>query len=263
MAQLSPRAQQRLDKYLADVRASLRGCRSIDPRDVERDVLDHIDHELQNRPLPIEEADVEAVLQQLGSPTQWVPEEDVPLWRRLLLTLRRGPEDWRLAYLSFGTFVIALLCLRRNPFLFMIALVVGFLLARAAVAAAEGHQRLGPQRWLFYPSLALVYLPLAFVILFGPTLLAANLANQAWMDSDLSFREAIPLWVCSLTAGGFVGGLWWLILSLILKLAPDLPRHIFYPIVNRIGRKALYSLLFIGAAALSISILLLVMVIPI
>jgi len=132
MIPLSPQAQHRLDQYLDDMRISLRGCPSIDPREVERDILDHIDHELRDRslPTPIEEAELEAVLHQLGSPGQWVPQEDIPLWRRLVLTLRHGPEDWRLAYLSLGAFLlIAMFCLGAGRLAFLIASGTGLLLA--------------------------------------------------------------------------------------------------------------------------------------
>jgi hypothetical protein len=251
MIPLSPRAQHRLDQYLDAMRISLRGCPSIDPREIERDILDHIDHELRDRslPTPIEEAELGAVLHQLGSPDQWVPQEDIPLWRRLVLTFRHGPEDWRLAYLSLGAFLITVFCLTAGRLPFLIASGVGFLFARAAVETGEDRQGIGPQRWLIYPSLLLVYLPLAILTIVGPAILSANLASQAWIHSDFTFRQTTPEWPFVLSVGGLVGGMWWLALGLILKLAPGIPKHVFYPIMQRSGQRGIHALVVAGASA--------------
>ena len=46
MATLTHDAQSHLARYLRQMRAALRGHPSVDPDDVERDVLGHIDAEL-------------------------------------------------------------------------------------------------------------------------------------------------------------------------------------------------------------------------
>jgi hypothetical protein len=43
MIQLDALAQEHLDGYLGQVRAYLRGCRSVDPAEVDRDVREHIE----------------------------------------------------------------------------------------------------------------------------------------------------------------------------------------------------------------------------
>jgi hypothetical protein len=66
----------------------------------------------------------------------------------------RGPEDWRLAYLSFGVFAVGVLTI----VVFPLALVVSYILARAGIAAArEKGAELGTARkWLLYPPVVLV-----------------------------------------------------------------------------------------------------------
>ena len=43
MKNLTDSAQNRLDKYLSQARTSLKGCRSVDADEVQRDIRDHID----------------------------------------------------------------------------------------------------------------------------------------------------------------------------------------------------------------------------
>ena len=61
MSTLTREAQERLDRYLGDVRSSLRGCRSVDPKEVEADVTEHINGELEGLTEPVPLADLEAV----------------------------------------------------------------------------------------------------------------------------------------------------------------------------------------------------------
>ena len=102
MTSLHPEAQHLLDRYLLQVRTALAGCRSIEPSEVERDILDHVEAEFPGRAGPVSRDELEPILQRLGSPDEWVPAEQAPWWRRAAHRLRYGPEDWRLAYLAFG-----------------------------------------------------------------------------------------------------------------------------------------------------------------
>jgi hypothetical protein len=283
MIPLSPKAQQRLDGYLDDMRRSLRGCESLDPADIEQDVLDHIDHELRENavPTPVESPEIEAVLERLGSPRQWVPQGDVPVWRRLVLALRHGPDDWRLAYLALAAFMLTVLSIRMGRLPFLLTCGIGFLLARAAVEAATEKDGFGPQRWLVYPSLLLVYVPLAIFILFGPAILATNIAPFHGIHAHTSPGEVMmyhvgghpgwwirrPDWLMRsalwgqqpyggnalyrLAFGALVGGAWWVVLAIVVRLAPRLPSRIFYPIlgqpgIEKHGRKILIALFTVG-----------------
>ena len=84
MIELTDDARKCLDDYLGEMRASLAGCRSVDSLDVERDVMEHIEKSLAEAPSPVESAALEAVLEQLGSPSQWIPEEELSWWRKLV-----------------------------------------------------------------------------------------------------------------------------------------------------------------------------------
>src|SRR5262245_44509775 len=90
-------AQQMLEQYLHELRIALRGCGMVDPRDVESDVRLHIDQELAEQPAPISGEQLGAILNKLGSPTQWVPIDELPWWRRILVRLRVGPASDRWA----------------------------------------------------------------------------------------------------------------------------------------------------------------------
>ncbi|MDY7010057.1 MAG: hypothetical protein SVV80_04810 [Planctomycetota bacterium] len=109
MIELTPEAQRRLDKYLDEVKTYLQACPSVDGEDVRRDIIGHIEAELEGCDGPADADKLGAILERLGSPRQWVPEEEISWWRKILLRLRRGPEDWRLAYIAFGLLVLGVL----------------------------------------------------------------------------------------------------------------------------------------------------------
>ena len=117
MTSLTDDARGDLEYYMRQVRAALRGHRSIDPVEVERDVREHVDAELSELPEPVDARSLSFVLERLGAPDTWLPGEDLPAWRRVLERLRSGPEDWRLAYLSFGLSVL-------GPVLFLVGPVL-------------------------------------------------------------------------------------------------------------------------------------------
>ena len=147
MAELSDEARHCLDEYLAKVRASLRHCPSVDVADVERDVVEHIEHALAGQTLDVGAAELRTVLQRLGSPSQWVPQEELSRFQRAILALKSGPEDLRLGYLALGLLagtLLAAACLNLMlgfggmvPFL-LLGIAVSFLFARAALSAAAG-----------------------------------------------------------------------------------------------------------------------------
>ena len=149
-------ARKHLDKYLQQIRIYLQGCQSVDADEVERDVMEHIEEALEGAEEPVSFNALDAVLKRLGHPSQWVPIEELPWWRRMTFRLRTGPEDWRLAYLSIGILVLGILFGR----LFFLAILASFCVSRAALSMVEDPNELGAQKWLIYPSLILVYISL-------------------------------------------------------------------------------------------------------
>jgi hypothetical protein len=82
MIDLTPAARTHLDGYLDELRHVLSGPPSVDAADVERDVRDHIESALAGHTAPVDLPDLDAVLRELGPPAQWVPDEDIPWYRR-------------------------------------------------------------------------------------------------------------------------------------------------------------------------------------
>jgi hypothetical protein len=128
-------------------------------------------------------------------------------------------------------------------------LLGSFLLARATVAMmAEREKELGWQRWLIYPPLVIVYLPIFVVLIAWPALaggLAAELADdrstnpfngQPWRDvPDIPF-------IISMTATALSA--WWSLLLAAVMVWPALPMHVFRPFIGR-ARRAVALLLLI------------------
>jgi len=109
MIQYTPDAQALVDDYLRQVRAYVGASPTADVNDVLRDIQEHLERELAGAAQPVSADEVRPVLARLGSPAAWVSEEDMPWWRKVILRARRGPEDWRLAYITFGLVLLGVM----------------------------------------------------------------------------------------------------------------------------------------------------------
>ncbi len=254
MKKLTNSAQNRLDKYLSQTRTSLHACTSVDADEVERDIRDHIETELQGMSEPVSLKDLEAVLDRLGSPSQWVPEEELSWWRKIILRLRTGPEDWRLAYICFGLFILAFLLVGRLSFI--VLLLASFCVSRAVLSMAKEPEELSGKKWLIYPPLFVIYTPVFFfillwplVVLYGLTLELGHSGHPYEMSMGLT---RIPY--TSTRSGGVSGvlialiimGFWWTVLGIIGCIGPHLFKAIFRPFADKFKRKWAGLLLGIG-----------------
>jgi hypothetical protein len=150
MITLSKSAKKSLEDYLRQARAYLRGSKSVDANEVEQNITEHIENELEGAAEPVSCDVLDAVLAKLGSPQQWVPEEELSWWRKIILRLRSGSEDWRLAYLSLGLLVAGFLILPYAP-AGIVLIMASFLVSRAALSEAGDVDKLEAQKWFLYP----------------------------------------------------------------------------------------------------------------
>ena len=81
MKNLDENAKGHLDKYLQEVRTCLAGRKSVDADEIERDIIEHIESELESVEEPVGFDEVDTVLKRLGNPQQWVPQEDLEMKR--------------------------------------------------------------------------------------------------------------------------------------------------------------------------------------
>jgi hypothetical protein len=261
MPTLTDDASRDLARYLKQVQTALRGHRSVDLAEVERDVIGHIEAELADAPQPVGGPTLRAVLERLGAPVSWVPDEELPPWRRALNRLWTGSEDWRLAYLSIALFLAA-------PVLFIqvflwplepLLLIASFLTSRTALAVlAEHSEPVGARWWLLYPPLVTVYVAaLAFVVA-AP----APFVMQAWDDDTGGIRGYLIGVTASPTAAVVslvVSSLavWWIALGLLFRVRPSCVRVTFYPFAEWFGRRHATWFLLAGTLAVSIVVVLL------
>ena len=161
MMQFTPDAKQILDDYLQQVRLCVSTSEKADPEEVVRDVAEHVEGELRDAQQPVAPADLEPVLQQLGDPKQWISDDDVGWWGRMVKRLHTRPEDWRLAYLSLGVLIFGTIL--AGP----LGLLGSFCLSRAAVAISA-HESPPAKKWLIYPSLLIVYGLIAVIVFLLP-----------------------------------------------------------------------------------------------
>jgi hypothetical protein len=241
MAVLTQDAQSQLARYLRQMRAALRGHPSVDPDDIERDVLGHIDAELAGQHEPIVEPDLRRVLDRLGPPSQWVPAEELTPWWGLISSLRDGPEDWRLAYLSLTLAFVGAALFLGDAWLWPLPLLlplVAFFMARASLELLEYHEEpIGARRWLLFPVLLPWYGVLAVALMLWPMGPIAGALNdppiQEWA------ARSTPEWSWAIApAGVALGlGLWWACLGFILRRRPAAPRAAFRPFANAFDRR--------------------------
>lgn len=249
-ARFTPEANARFQEYLAHARAALAGCDELSPDEVEQDVRAHVAAEFPSGSGWVRLDQLEPVLARLGRPEQWVSEGGPSSWRRgvnwvrarpaavrrrvqnVAAQLRHGPDDWRLAYLTFGLFVFGVVVFP----LAVVLLPVSYVLGRAALGLArERGTSLGPQRWLVYPPLVAVSLPLLVGLLAWPAAAGAGIADEVWRHNRADIQEALDLprdLSEFLTFSYFIVGatsLWNLIVGSVFWAFPRLPAALFAP----------------------------------
>ncbi len=270
MAVLTDAAKRCLEEYLAEVRSSLRHCPSVDVADVERDVLEHIEHALAGSHEAVDAPELRDVLRRLGSPAQWVPQEELSWLQRALLALRSGPEDLRLGYLAFGLLAGSLFlacCLNLAiglagtcPFL-LLGIIASFFFARASLSAAGQPGR--TERWLTYPSLIAVYVPVTAILLLWP--LPAAIVTEMFLrepggPADVgAWARFLPTGAIATFALVTISAFWWALLSFVAWRWPAALRDIYAPFATsfrRRGRLLGFSvvclLIFLGCVALGV-----------
>ena len=247
MINLSDSAKKCLDKYLQQVRTYLRGCKTVDADEVERNVIEHIESEFESVTAAVSFDELDAVLQRLGSPRQWIPEEELPWWRKIIFRLRTGPEDWRLAYISFGLLIAGFILVPS----FVVLIPASFIVARAAISETADSSELKSQKWLIYPSLIIVYSFVLFCLLTWPAL-ALTTAAYEWeshvRSSYPQFGDDLHYWIMA-TSFIIAGlGLWWTVLGAVFLKWRNLPSVLFKPFGDWFNRKWALILLLIGLA---------------
>lgn len=229
MIQFEPEAETIWQDYVRQVRKYLNASNTTDPEEILADLDEHMEQELGTISQPVSLPRLEDVLKRLGNPRQWVPEEDLSWWNRMILRLRTGPEDWRLAYLSLGILIFGTLL---GP----LGLFGSFCLSRAALVVSEENE-LQAKKWLIYPSLIIVYCVLAAPLLFWPVVPGA-LAVDIFGKGSPFYREPFfdhdglgtILVACSAIAVGLT--VWWIVLLLVARRWPDFPRVLFRPFAD-------------------------------
>ena len=245
MIDLTPAAHQRLDEYLQRMRFSLRGT-PVPADEIEQSVREHVDVALSGSAAPVGAELLANVLDRLGPPERWLPEDEQPAWKRWMNRLRSGPDDWRLAYATFGLFLL----------MFLTAPIGGFLLIVPAYVVSRAyiefmHQKgepIGARRWLVYPPIALVLAVAVAIFIVGPVpALIALAADEHGFEAirGMTATNASPIrFMIGLSVLAF--GTWWVIASLLAMPMVRLIRATFYPLVERVQRRHFAVLTLIG-----------------
>ena len=240
MTEFTSEAAKMRNDYLRKIRAYVGASTTADPDEVQADVLEHIEQALSEAEQPVSVEVLSCVLEQLGKPEQWLQEDELSWWRKMIIHLRTGPEDWRLAYLSLGVLIVGTLL--ACPF----GLIASFLLSRAAISLV-GEPDPPAKKWLIYPSLIITY----FLIgLFGLFVLLWPAYALGGLIGELNHTCGSPLYkepffdndglgtiLAVLTSAAVGLSIWWSVLWIPGGAYPNVIRVIFRPFAeNWTGR---------------------------
>ncbi len=254
MIQMTDRARERVEEYVGRVRRALSGQPDVDADEVAADVRAHVGESLAGRPEPVGEDDVLEVLDRLGAPGRWAPATDAAGWRGVLARIRRGPDDWRLAYLCFGLTLVGFLT---TPFGGFLLLIPAFVLARGALALSdERGDRIGAERWLVYPALVVVYVVgLAALVAWPvaasmPMFATGGLVEFLQRSYDITYpAPGTPAhWARSVSWTIMATGAWWVVLGGIAAVRPRAVRALFRPFADRFRRSHAWGPVLVGVA---------------
>ncbi len=249
---LSLNAQKSFEDYLNQVKTCLKCVKSVDAEEIQQQITEHIENELSGSTEPVSSESLDEVLRKLGRPQQWVPEEELSWWKKFALRVRTGPEDWRLAYISFGLLIAG--------FLFPPSLIVlvpaSYLVSRAAMSLSNYNIQVKAQKWLLYPSMIIVTLFLAGVLLLFPLSFLIPIAGE--LESSMMETHNIEsndhYWYVASSFIAMLICLWWILVDIICLINPALPKKIFYPFAEWFKRKHAFILMILAIVALSISV---------
>lgn len=235
MIDFTPDAKRRFDEYLQRMRVSLRGSRSVEPEEVEQNVIEHVELALAAAPAPVGPERLDTVLEQLGPPERWLPDDDRPMWRKAMDRVIAGPEDWRLAYASLG---LTLLMVITFPIGGVLLLLPAFLLSRAYVALMEEKgEPLGARKWLVLPPIVFALAGVCATALLAPAgAMGALLSEVGIRDLGFDYQTRFERGRLFLGALSMGTGAWWIILSGVFAMLMRPFRALFAPITS--GLKA-------------------------
>jgi hypothetical protein len=256
MGTLSPEAQNHLERYVAQIKTALRGHPSVDPAEVERDVLGHIETELAGQATPVDAGQLLDVLDRLGSPEEWLPGESHEAVQRPAAPLSRA-EEWRLPYLTVAIFLagpalfLPMILWPLPPLLFLLS----FLCARVTLArSAEQNEWLGARRWLVYPALLVWYGMFLIALVGGPALFTAVfMSDDPMLPSRLNEWFGEPAWTGALYLFCALLGMWWILLGLVLRTFPRGVHAAFRPFADWFGQRHATRLSLAGGALFAVS----------
>lgn len=237
MIELTDTARERFDSYLMRLRSALRGARSVEPDDVEQSVREHIEFALAGTPAPVGAEHLGVVLDRLGPPERWIPEEERPIWKQMFDRLRSGPEDWRLAYVAFALFCATMIFF---PIGGVLLLLPAFVVSRAYVSfVTEKGEPVGARKWLVYPAIVMLML---FVV--GTIVIAPGVGITAFLiEEQHLYREDVRLQA----AAGFAAfGGWFIVAAALLALMLRPLQAFFRPVLDGMRRRHLLYLAIIG-----------------
>jgi len=238
---LTPEAQTRLNDYLCEMRTSLADA-PVDIGEIERDIRDHIDSELAGKTSPVSFDELNAVLLRLGDPSQWA---DVTSRPPTSAHEEKPIEKW----LPFANLIATAAFVLMPPLL-----LLSWCVARLSLGKiVERGEAIGPRRWLLYPPILIVVVPLTVFGLLWAFAPFAELGASVFSQPRFMDAPVGPLiGMVSVALAGL--GLYWLLLGVVAAGVAPAVRFVLYPFAERFSRRHGFWLSGAGATLAAASI---------
>ncbi|HEY0370569.1 MAG TPA: hypothetical protein VGD79_01120 [Thermoanaerobaculia bacterium] len=245
MIDLTPDAKRRFDEYLLRMRATLRGSRSIEADEVEQNVVEHVELALAGAPAPIGPERLGTVLEQLGPPERWLPDDDRTFWRKAMDRVMTGPDDWRLAY---GSLALTILMVITFPIGGVLLLLPAYFVSRAYVALMEERgEALGARKWLVLPPIVLLMILICGAALLGPAGAFGGILSEVGVrDLGFDYGSRYEQGRLLLGAISVATGAWWILLSGVFAMLMRPFRAMFAPLTSNLRRGHAFVLTIAG-----------------
>jgi hypothetical protein len=164
-----------------------------------------------------------------------------------MVALKSGPEDLRLGYLAFGLLAGTMLagaCLNlvlgfwgTLPFV-LLGIAASFIFARASLSVEPEPGR--ADRWLIYPSLIVVYVPVTAMMMIWPvaaSILVELILTDRGAGQALAWAREYPLGTITAFTLLALGSLWCAFLGFVAWRWPEVVRDCYAPFANQFCRR--------------------------
>jgi hypothetical protein len=138
---------------------------------------------------------------------------------------------------------------------YILLVPASYIVARAAMSLSNYDIQVKAQKWLIYPSMIIVTLFLAGILLLLPLSILIPIAESLESTMMKTYKISIDdnYWYIAFSFIAMLICLWWILEGAVCLIYPSLPRKIFFPLAEWFKRKHALTLVLTAIIAFVIS----------